>query len=208
MPRTNIDYSNTIIYKLCCKDITITEIYIGHTTDMRKRKNRHKSNCNNETNKHHNLNVYKFIRDNGNWDNWDMIEIERFEAIDGYDAKKRERYWIEELKASLNSCIPTRTYKEYRENNKEKIAEYKKLYRKNNKITNKEEAEANERAAQILMPEDAIIQLARLTGIIKLVEGKIDIDLLWLDYLSKKFQVSKEAFTIRLAKLSNKILPI
>ena len=86
--------------------------------------------------------------------------------------------------------------------------EYKKLYRKNNKITNKEEAEANERAAQILMPEDAIIQLAQLTGIIKLVEGKIDIDILWLVYLSKKFQVSKEAFTIRLAKLSNKILPI
>ena len=86
--------------------------------------------------------------------------------------------------------------------------EYKKLYRKNNKITNKEEAEANERAAQILMPEDAIIQLAQLTGVIKLVEGKIDIDILWLVYLSKKFQVSKEAFTIRLAKLSNKILPI
>ena len=86
--------------------------------------------------------------------------------------------------------------------------EYKKLYRKNNKITNKEEAEANERAAQILMPEGAIIELAQLTEIVKLVEGKIDIDLLWLDYLSKKFQVSKEAFTIRLAKLSNKILPI
>jgi Zn-dependent peptidase ImmA (M78 family) len=86
--------------------------------------------------------------------------------------------------------------------------EYKKLYRANNKITNKEEAEANERAAQILMPEGAIIELAKLTEIIKLVKGEIDIDLLWLDYLSKKFQVSKEAFTIRLAKLSNKILPI
>jgi hypothetical protein len=50
--------------------------------------------------------------------------------------------------------------------------------------------------------------LAKLTEIIKLVKGEIDIDLLWLDYLSKKFQVSKEAFTIRFAKLSNKILPI
>jgi Zn-dependent peptidase ImmA (M78 family) len=86
--------------------------------------------------------------------------------------------------------------------------EYKKLYRAKNKITNSQEAEANDYAAKVLMPEEAIIALAKLTEIIKLVKGEIDIDILWLDYLSKKFQVSKEAFTIRLAKLSNKILPI
>jgi len=113
MPLTNIDYTNTIIYKLCCKDLVITDIYVGHTTDMRKRKYLHKSVCNNEKNKKYYFNVYKFIRDNGNWDNWDMIEIERFEAIDGDDARKRERYWIEELKATLNNKIPTRTMKEY-----------------------------------------------------------------------------------------------
>ena len=84
--------------------------------------------------------------------------------------------------------------------------EYKKLNRTNNKITNAQEAEANDYAAKVLMPEEAIIALAKLTKIIKSVKGEID--LLWLDYLSKKFQVSKEAFTIRLAKLSNKILPI
>ena len=152
MPRTNIDYSNTIIYKLCCKDITITEIYIGHTTDMRKRKWGHKSSCNNETIKSYNYYVYQFIRDNNGWDNWDMIEVERFEAIDGNDAKKRERYWIEELKATLNRQLPLRTKKEgkkvyyennkenhkeyskyYYENNKEKIIEKKKIYRNNNK---------------------------------------------------------------------------
>jgi len=86
--------------------------------------------------------------------------------------------------------------------------EYKKLYRAKNKITNSQEAEANDYAAKVLMPEEAIIALAKLTEIIKLVKGEIDIDILWLDYLSKKFQVSKEAFTIRLAKLSNKILLI
>ena len=154
MPRTNIDYSNTIIYKLCCKDITITEIYIGHTTDMRKRKNKHKSVCNNETAKGYNYNVYEFIRNNGGWDNWDMIEIERYNAIDGYDATKRERYWIEELKATLNSNIPTRTQKEYDENRKEsrqeyyvkhkgKIADQSKEWYKNNKENRKEKYENN-----------------------------------------------------------------
>ena len=86
--------------------------------------------------------------------------------------------------------------------------EYKKLNRTNNKITNAQEAEANDYAAKVLMPEEAIIALAKLTKIIKSVKDEIDIDILWLDYLSKKFQVSKEAFTIRLAKLSNKILSI
>ena len=133
MPRTKIDYSNTIIYKLCCKDITITDIYVGHSTDMRKRKNHHKHSCINEKSKNYNLNVYQFIHANGEWVNWDMIEIERYNAIDGYDAKKRERYWIEELKATLNSYIPTRTNKEYRENNKEIIAEKQKEWYENNK---------------------------------------------------------------------------
>ena len=43
MPKVKADYSNTIIYKLCCNDPSITEIYIGHTTNFTQRKNRHKS---------------------------------------------------------------------------------------------------------------------------------------------------------------------
>jgi hypothetical protein len=58
---------------------------------MRRRKWQHKNACNNETYKNYYFNVYKFIRDNGGWDNWDMIEIERFEAIDGDDAKKKRK---------------------------------------------------------------------------------------------------------------------
>jgi len=133
MPRTNINYNNTIIYKLCCNDLNIIEVYVGQTTDFRKRKNRHKSCCNNETAKGYNYNVYQFIRNNGGWDNWNMIEIEKYNAIDGNDAKKRERFWIEELKASLNCKIPTRLQKEYIEDNKEEITIKKKNYRDNNK---------------------------------------------------------------------------
>ena len=143
MPRTNINYSNTIIYKLCCRDLSITEIYVGQTTDMRKRKFSHKynCNCNYETNKKYNLNVYQFIRKNGGWDNWDMIEVEKYEAIDSNDAKKRERHWIETLKATLNIQLPSRSNKEYCEeyrieyynNNRENIIEKNKKYRDDNK---------------------------------------------------------------------------
>lgn len=133
MPLKNIDYSNTIIYKICCKDISISQLYVGHTTDMRRRKYNHKSYCNNEKGEKYNLNVYQFIRDNGGFENFDMVEIERFQAVDGNDAKKRERYWIEELKASLNINIPTRTIKEWYVDNKTNINKKEKIYRENNK---------------------------------------------------------------------------
>ena len=31
MPKKIIDYSKTIIYKIVCNDLTITEVYVGHT---------------------------------------------------------------------------------------------------------------------------------------------------------------------------------
>ena len=72
--------------------------------------------------------VYQFIRANGGWDNWDMVELERYNATDKRDLHTRERYWIETLGAALNKIIPTRTKqeynKEYREENKEKMKEY------------------------------------------------------------------------------------
>ena len=132
MPRTNIDYSKTIIYKLCCKDLDIKELYVGHTTDMRRRKTEHKSKCNNEKSENYNLNVYQFIRANGGFENFDMIEVQRYNAIDGYDAKKKERYWIDELKASLNCKLPTRTKEQWEEDNKEKIKKQDKEYYENN----------------------------------------------------------------------------
>ena len=114
-----VNYSNSIIYKLCCREVNINDVYVGSTTNFNRRKQSHKSKCNNE--KGYNINVYKFIRGNGGFENWDMIEIERFNAIDKQELHKRERYYIDSLKASLNSCIPTRTDKEYRENNKDKM---------------------------------------------------------------------------------------
>ena len=48
MPKTEIDYSNTIFYKIYCKDESINELYIGHTTNFVQRKHAHKNSCNNE----------------------------------------------------------------------------------------------------------------------------------------------------------------
>ena len=76
MPRLAKDYSKSIIYKLCCLDINVKDIYVGSTTCMRNRRYAHKFNCNSIKSKKYNGNVYTFIRDNGGWCNWSMIIIE------------------------------------------------------------------------------------------------------------------------------------
>jgi hypothetical protein len=110
----NPDYSKCVLYKICCKDPSITNLYVGHTTNISSRKNNHSRNCNDETSKKHNLNVYKCIRENGGWDNWELIKIEELICNCKEDALKRERYWMEKLGATLNKNIPTRTQREYR----------------------------------------------------------------------------------------------
>ena len=50
------------VYKLVCKDVTATEVYVGSSVSLRNRRATHKSCCHNE--KAYNLPVYQYIRDN------------------------------------------------------------------------------------------------------------------------------------------------
>jgi hypothetical protein len=157
MPKLPIDYSNTIIYKLCCLDPTITEIYIGHTTDFKARKNLHKGACNNENSKSYNIYVYQFIRENGGWTNWTMVLIEEIKCNNKLEACKVERKYIEELQASLNKVIPTRTkeeinqkQKEYHELHKEELNQYQREYRE----LHKEEIKQYQREYDALHKEE------------------------------------------------------
>jgi len=79
--------------------------------------------------------VYQVIRDKGGFENWDMIQVEEYKSTNKKDLESRERYWIETLKSSLNKMIPTRTHKEYREDNKDKIILKKKSDYEKNKET-------------------------------------------------------------------------
>jgi tRNA G10 N-methylase Trm11 len=150
------DYSQTIIYKLCCKDPLITDIYIGHTKNFKQRRNTHKTSCCNENDKKYNQYVYKFIRETGGWENWRMLQIEERNCKDKREAESVEQYWIEKLGASLNTNKPyamckedEKTYKKiwyeekkdyilekakqnYKEN-KDKKLEYQKQYAEENK---------------------------------------------------------------------------
>ena len=141
MPKTPIDYSNTHFYKIVCRNTDIKDIYVGHTTDLKTRKGCHKRVCNNSNNKKHNLLLYKFIRENEGWDNFDMIWIETNKYQNSMEARKRERELIEELQATLNfykkpyvSTDERKTYKEeWTRNNEERVKETKHNWHLRNK---------------------------------------------------------------------------
>jgi hypothetical protein len=144
------NYGNSSVYKLLKQDdYDNKNIYIGSTTNFRGRKNDHKTCCINANTKHYNLKVYQFIRDNGGWNEWTMIQLEAFPCETKKELETRERYWIEQMNPVLNCMIPARTdkeinnynkkyHKEYRINNKEKLSEQKKEYYENNKEILKE----------------------------------------------------------------------
>jgi hypothetical protein len=137
MPRLNVNYDNTVIYKIVCNDLNIKDCYVGSTTDFTKRKSQHKRTCNYENIKNYNLKVYKMIRNNGGWDNWTMLVIEKYPCEDNITATLRERYWYELLNANMNTLVPSRSSEEYhklyRDENKEAICEAKKKCYENKK---------------------------------------------------------------------------
>ncbi len=109
MPKHAIDYSKTVIYKICCKDVSVKDLYVGSTTDVVKRRYNHKNSCLNEKDTNFNLAVYVFIRDYGGWLNWELVVVEAFSCKTSEEQRTRERFWLESLGATLNSYNPIRT---------------------------------------------------------------------------------------------------
>ena len=110
MPKIPKDYSRTVIYKLVNKeDYDNANIYIGSTTNFTKRKCEHKSDCMNENKIGYNSKKYQFIRDNGGWNEWNMIEVEKYPCTDNREAEAREEHWRIHFNAVLNTnkCFRT-----------------------------------------------------------------------------------------------------
>ena len=115
MPRNNnCDYSKTIIYKIVCKDESITDVYVGSTINFIKRRYNHKSASKNFSHinqlKHRKL--YITIDNNGGWENWNMLELEMYPCANETEALTRESYWYDKLKANLNSFKPIKSNEE------------------------------------------------------------------------------------------------
>ena len=141
MPKLPTDYSKTIIYKLVHnEDYDNANIYIGSTTDFIRRKNSHKSNCCNEKSKEYNEKKYQYIRGNGDWGEWNMIEVEKFPCNDKREAEAREEYWRCHFNSQLNirrayiTNVEKIDYKkQFYLDNKDNILKQKKQYYEANK---------------------------------------------------------------------------
>lgn len=103
---------NYIIYKICCRDPNIKELYVGSTSSYARRIQSHKTAVTNPSNAAHNFPVYKVIRENGGWDNWEHSIIEEIENTNKTDVRIREEQITKELGATLNTWKAYRTPEE------------------------------------------------------------------------------------------------
>ena len=87
MPKLPLNFKNTIIYKI----VSITDeklFHIGHTTDFTKTKNRMKIiSLKPEQPSGKYAKLWKNISDGGGWDNFQMVEIEKFSCADIREAE-------------------------------------------------------------------------------------------------------------------------
>ena len=127
MPKKPIDYSKTIMYHFVCEDSSITNEYVGHTTDWSSRKRQHKSDC---KGRYKDCYKYKIINENGGWENWRMVPLEEFPCENDIQARIREEYWRKELKADMNSQRAFRTPEELKEDKKKSNIKQRPIFNK------------------------------------------------------------------------------
>ena len=117
-------YVNGKIYKIVCN--LTGEVYYGSTIESLKTritKHRYDKKC--------------MCRHIINRNNYYYELLEDYSCNNRYELTTRERFYIDNNEC-INKYIPTRTIKEWREDNKEKLKVRDKIYRENNKEKIKE----------------------------------------------------------------------
>jgi len=121
-----------ILYHIKCKDTKIREVYIGQTKNLDDRIKRHKESAIRFPNRK----VYKFIMQNGGWNNWEFEEVKTLndESVNVFE---EERNILEENEKNLNTYKPYLTpeekvdyLKKWKKRNKLHIKKYREEYNK------------------------------------------------------------------------------
>ena len=133
MEDVDIRYENGVIYMIKHKTDDTKEFYIGSSFEFKARCRKHKTVCNNENSTKYNYKLYQYIRENGNWNEWDIILLYDYPCKNKYQLELEEQRAIKGYKSTLNTQVPCRTQQERYKDNKEKILQQNKEYRKNNK---------------------------------------------------------------------------
>ena len=128
------------VYRIECKDTSITEFYVGSCKNFYDRHRAHKSMCCNINSKEYKTYKYKFIRENGGLDNWKFKIIKKLPNTNKQARLFIEQFYKDILKPPLNSYDAYKTKeqiqqqkKQYQLDNKEIINDYKTQYDNNNR---------------------------------------------------------------------------
>ena len=97
------NYNKTVIYKIVCNDPTIEDIYVGSTSNIKRRILQHKKACYNRCKKSYHRKLYTFMRNNGGFDKFEFVELEKIVCNNKYEMLQNEQKYIIDLKPSLNS---------------------------------------------------------------------------------------------------------
>ena len=138
MPRAQ-DFSQSVIYHIRNK-VTKEVIYVGSSTSFQQRKAAHKNQCNNPNGNRYHLKFYVYIRENGNWDCFEIIPVEFLKLENKTQLEIAEQAEMDKQDNLKNKQKAHRTkedikeqIKEYRETHKEYSKEYSKEYYEKNK---------------------------------------------------------------------------
>jgi len=135
------------IYKLIKKDaINDDMIYIGSTEDINDRMSKHKYSCNNIKHCKYNYKVYKYIRDNGGWNEWKYEIIDEVEVALREDAGIYEGEYIIKYDAinKLNDVVAGRCL------NKSKNQYHKEKYQRNKEVISQKSKEKYQRNKEVI----------------------------------------------------------
>ena len=108
------------VYELNSKDKSITGTYIGSCWDMKRRLRDHKDKCNNKNNNDYKYPLYRYMRENGGWDNFEMTIIDSGECEDELELHCAEQFYIDMsggIENLLNGQDALMDKKKYREKN-------------------------------------------------------------------------------------------
>jgi hypothetical protein len=115
-----------IMYKIQPKNPNLIFSYIGHTSEFSRRYEAHKRNTTNIKDlKHYHLKVYQTIRDNGGWNEWEIIEIEKYICSTKLEARIREQELMISHNTNLNTCKAFITEDERKKKKQEITKKYK-----------------------------------------------------------------------------------
>ena len=173
------------VYMISCKDYNVNEFYIGSTCNLKKRIKNHKSNCYNENSKKYNYEVYRYIRENCGFQNFEFNVLYTGLHISANRTVQKENDFIKDYRPTLNSYAAYQSKEELKEHknkyyqeNMEYIKEYNKEYyqrpevKEHKKVYNQENKEykkaydalpeVKERKKQLQRERRAAAKLAKL----------------------------------------------